>query len=304
MTTNLCARCGRPEPDAYVCDRCASQSAQKLAEIAELSPPCRDVANGLSRRSHAGGSGKPGSRLPLDLGAMAKLDAVENALTGWARHIAEERGLHLDTFRPVGDQVPWLARWLVSGVEWYRHRPEADEFLTDVEACLRIVRSIARGPQESKYLGPCGADRDHEPLCVDQVGHPHDEECECWCHDGKPDTCEGDVYGRVGAATGTCRTCGATVDQDERRAWLDDEVRQRAFTAREIADAYGLNVKTIRSWADRGQLAAHGHDRDGRPLHNVGDVLDLAAADAARRESNRATRERRAARAAESEQVA
>lgn len=25
--------------------------------------------------------------------------------------------------------------------------------------------------------------RAHEPLCVDKVGHPHDNECECWCHD-------------------------------------------------------------------------------------------------------------------------
>lgn len=101
MSANLCVRCGRPEPDAYVCDRCASQAAQKLAEIAEVAPASRDVANGLSRRSHGGASGKPGSRLPLDLTAMAKLDSVQNALVGWVRVISEQRGF---------DYAPHLGR--------------------------------------------------------------------------------------------------------------------------------------------------------------------------------------------------
>jgi hypothetical protein len=94
MSDPICVRCARPLADgAYVCDRCASQTAQKLAEIADLSGPSRDTAYGLSRRSSGGGSGKPGSRLPLDLTAMAKLDGVQAALTTWVRHICETRGL-------------------------------------------------------------------------------------------------------------------------------------------------------------------------------------------------------------------
>lgn len=30
----------------------------------------------------------------------------------------------------------------------------------------------------AEIFGP----RPHAPLCVDQPGHPHDNECECWCH--------------------------------------------------------------------------------------------------------------------------
>jgi hypothetical protein len=77
----------------------------------------------------------------------------------------------------------------------------------------------------------------------------------------------------------------------ERRRRLP--ARAHAFRDREIADAYGVNVKTIRTWVTRGHLVPHGHDADGRPLLNVGDVLDLAAADAARRETDRAKRARR-----------
>jgi hypothetical protein len=111
-------------------------------------------------------------------------------------------------------------------------------------------------------------------------------------------TCDGDVYARDGAPVGRCRTCGAEVSTAERRAWLDGEVRARAFRAAEIAQAYDINVNTIRTWAGRDRLTAHGYDRDGRPLYNVGEVLDLAAADAARRETARAERARRKERAA------
>jgi hypothetical protein len=187
---------------------------------------------------------------------------------------------------PITDAVRFLAEHL----EWMRHRPECDEFLTDVEACARVVRGLARGPSAQKYLGPCGAaivDWDRED-----------------CANTGVSTCDGDVYAREGAPEGRCRTCGAEVASADRRAWLDAEVRAHAFRAAHIADAYGINVKTIRSWADRGHLVAHGEDRDGRPLYNVGDVLDLAAGDAARREEARATRARRAAaRAADDERL-
>jgi hypothetical protein len=68
-----------------------------------------------------------------------------------------------------------------------------------------------------------------------------------------------------------------------------------------------LNVKTIRSWRDRGKLKTYYRNDQGivvewadppdgverEKLHYVGDVLDLAAADAARRETDRSTRARR-----------
>lgn len=291
--TNTCTRCGRPEPDAVICDRCASQTAQKLAEIAEVAPAARDVANGLSRRSHGGASGKPGSRLPLDLTAMAKLDSVQGVLTTWMRHVAEERG-RAGWFSADGDPLVGAARSLGEHLEWMRHRPEADEFLTDVEACLRIVRSIARDPAPKRYLGPCGA--------------PTHETCDNPYADGPCatcETCDGDVYAREGAQRGRCTTCGAEVAADERRAWLDDEVRGYAYTTSEIVAAYpAIRRNTINQWAARGRLTAHDHDGNGRARYNLGDVLDLAAGDAARREGDRATRARRtAARAADDERL-
>lgn len=338
MTENECVRCGRPTPDGYACHPCSRLAAAWLAEIADMAMAARDVAQRQARRGSGGAaSGKPGSSLPIDLGATARLDAVQGSLTTWARHIGEERGVNqaeinadgltwlsrspgwVKDLRGVQDDLSGIALWLAGHCEWMRHRPEADEWLSDVEACARVVRGIARGPAAQRYLGPCGAliiepadpalicDCDHDGL--DPMFHlrPCPIAMTDWRH-----ACEGDVYGPQGGQRGTCRTCGAQVAQDERRAWLDEQVADRAYRAAHIADAYRINVNTIRSWAlDRpeeraengniirrarpAKLRIHGYDREGKPLYLVGDVLELAREAAARRAENEAKRARREA---------
>jgi hypothetical protein len=162
----------------------------------------------------------------------------------------------------------------------------------EIGECASRMRGLVDGPSAQKYLGPCGA----------WVRLPGDVTL-----DGVPieTPCEGDVYGYRGAPTGTCRTCGTQVDQAERSAWLDAEVRQHSYRASEIEDAYGVPAGQIRVWAARGQLAVHDHDLQERARYMLGDVLDLAAAQAVRREEKRAERARRAAaRAAGSEDAA
>lgn len=96
MSAPTCVRCGRPTPDGCACSGCVAKARAQLAEIADLTPAARDVATRQNRRSGSGGgSGKPGSRLPLDLTATAKLDGIANALIGWVRHISETRGVRL-----------------------------------------------------------------------------------------------------------------------------------------------------------------------------------------------------------------
>jgi len=287
VSAPTCIRCGKPMADnAYVCPAETARAAEQLRQIADMTPAARDVAHGFSRHGGGAASGKPGSRLPLDLTATSKLDAVQNELTTWVRHIAAERGVEIParTINAPAEIIVEAAEWLQGHLEWLRHRQEVSEALSGIAAAARVIAGIARGPGSQKYLGPCGATWD-----ISTLGEP-----------GKSLDCDGDIYARVYAdgtvaRAGTCRTCRATVATDERTAWLDGEVRGHAFRAAEIGNAYGIRANTIRVWADRGLLVAHGHDRDGRPLFNVGDVLDLAAGDAARRETERAKRERRAA---------
>lgn len=197
------------------------------------------------------------------------------------------------------DPLTNSARFLAEHVEWMRHRPEADEFLAAIDAASRLMTNLIDGAPPQVYLGPCGALTGPPGRRV----HP----ITCNCRDcmtmitagpiGQPTECDGDVYARQHASVGRCRTCSAEVDADARRQWLDDEVRSRTFRAVHIADAYSINVNTIRSWYARGRLTAHNHE-DGKPLFNVGDVLDLAAADAKRRAENEAKKARREEKAA------
>lgn len=298
MREPICVRCGRPTLDGYACTPCTGRAAAQLAEIRDMVGAARDIATGQARHGGTGGSGKPGSRMPLDLGATARLDAVERELTGWARHVIETRGGGI-AFPPDEDRISVLANWLDSHLEWMRHRAEVDEFLTDVEACLRVVRGLARGPAPQRYLGPCGA------VDPDAIGVHASDGSLAYADDPMPTNvqplapCDGDVYAREGASSGRCRVCSAEWSSATRRAWLDAEARSWAYTATEIADAYPIKANTIRQWLSRGLLTTHG-ELSGRPLMLLGDVLDLAAGDAARREE---ARSRRAARVAEDERM-
>jgi hypothetical protein len=105
--------------------------------------------------------------------------------------------------------------------------------------------------------------------------------------------CEGDVYGVAGAQTGRCRTCKTEYQQADRQQWIDTVRRDWLYHASEIAEAYPeIKAATVRKWFERGLIVSHGEHKGG-PLFLVGEVLDLAAADAARREEIRAERDRR-----------
>jgi hypothetical protein len=295
--------------DGIVCDVCTGSAAGRLAEIIQLTPDARLVAAGLVRRgSAAGGGGKPGSRSPANDDALDALDEIQNALTTMARDIAETRGAQFvsTTFADAGvpDPLTEAAKWLSAQLNWLRHAfdeqggPYAAAVFVEIRECASRMRGMLDGPRDKRYLGPCGAvsdDCDHGPDCP---GSGPD------CARANDEPCDGDVYVREGAQEGACRTCGTKWSTAEREDWLDGVRREWLYHASEIEDAYPkVKAGTIRVWLARGLLVAHG-EHDGRPLLKLGEVLDLAAGDAARREEARATRARRAAaRAADDERL-
>lgn len=317
MSQPTCVCCGQPLADgAYACTRETAKAAEQLRQISDMVPAARDIAHGLSRRGGEGASGKPGSRLPLDLMATAKLDAVQHELTKWIDHIGPIRGHMRPWFVFQGDPIVVAAHWLPAQLEWIRHQPDhepdghgntwgAEQFLTDIAAAARVVAGIARGPAPQKYLGPCGAliVEDYERSEVNGVLH----------ESATTRQCDGDVYVRGEASVGRCRTCGAEVARGEREIWLDEQVSSSdlAWTARGIADALGIHAKTLRAWATerrapngvilrRAKLSTYWHDGErlvpwvdpspsedvkarGPRLHYVGDVMALAKEAADRR---------------------
>jgi hypothetical protein len=239
----ICAVCEkRPTPDGYACSGCGQRATDHLEVIIDLAPDARLVAAGLVRRGGGSGSNKPGSRPPLNDGATDALDGVQNLLTTLARGIAEDRGLDVPR-NGRNDPIVTAARWLRGQVEWLRHAVDGPEAYAvrafdEIAVCAGRLRGLVNGPSEQKFLGPCGAE------------HPAD------CSIDGPECpyvppCEGDVYAFRGAQRGRCRTCGAEVATSDREAWLNGEVRSRAFRAAQIAEAYGVNENNIRTWSTR-----------------------------------------------------
>lgn len=258
-----CDICERPvDGTAYICRPCVDAAGRHLAAVVDAVPAARDVVHGLVRRGPAVAR-TGGDRIPVNLTAGARLAAVQNALTTWARAVLEERGGEL----PDGDPIAAAAGYLAGELEWLRHQRYAVEALRDIAAAHRVILAVVDPPAGRRYLGPCRA----------AVG---------------ADECGADLYARDGARHAACRECGTRHEVAERRAWLDQEARRWSYTAAEIAEAYGIRANTIRVWANRGRISQVG-TVDGRPTYELGQVLDLAAQDAARRESARIKRETR-----------
>jgi hypothetical protein len=192
------------------------------------------------------------------------------------------------------DPLIAAAQFLVTQLPWLAHAtdehggPYAASVFAEIRDCASRMRATVEGPADRRYLGPCGA-----PITeIDQIIDEYGEDPATGLVASR---CEGDVYARDGAPAGHCRTCGATYALADRQKWLDEVRRDWLYHASEIADAYpDVNENSIRTWLHRGQITAHG-EHDGRPLFKLGEVLDQAADSVARREEQRAARERRRA---------
>lgn len=184
------------------------------------------------------------------------------------------------------DPLIAAAQFLVTQLDWLRHAtdemggPYAAGVFAEIRDCASRMRAVVEGPADRRYLGPCGAEH-----CPEYGIGDHD----CVEHG----LCEGDVYARHGASAGRCNTCKTEYQRAERQDWIDTLRRDWLYHASEITEAYPeIKANTVSKWYSRGLLASHG-EHNGGPLFKVGEVLDLAAGDKARREEIRAERDRR-----------
>jgi hypothetical protein len=192
------------------------------------------------------------------------------------------------------DPIIAAARFLTAQLDWLRHatdeqgQPYAATVFAEIRDCASRMRAVVEGPADRRYLGPCGA-----PITeIDQIIDEYGEDPATGLVASR---CEGDVYARDGSATGRCRTCGTQYQRAERQDWIDTLRRDWLYHASEITEAYPeIKANTVSKWYSRGLLASHG-EHNGGPLFKVGEVLDLAAGDKARREEIRAERDRRKA---------
>lgn len=271
-------RCPRPgcerliHDNAYICSLCTSRLSSALHLCARLAGDAATTIARLAQHAVAG-QGQP---LPFAWDAADAAWAVANTLTTWARHVSQESGRALPMVQtrtwcdhascrparagaigpacrgePAEHPLAVVASWLASQLDWLRHRPEADQAFDELsDACHLLERTVDR-PPVLWYAGPCG-------------------------HNG----CVGELYAGTGAQLVRCRECGAEHDADGRREWLLGLAEDRLANATWLAGTltvlgHPVSAATIRKWAQRHRLLAHGTDERGWATYRFGDVYDL-----------------------------
>lgn len=244
--------CDRPAPgDATICGACTSELDRALDSVAWLAEEL-DVT--LSRQTPRTGSGSSETEtdraalvlhptaFPYSGKASDAIDELKTVLVGWARVLMEH-----DSSPAPADRLTSIATWLHERVgALVKHEAATEvhrEILDAVRAAQRAVDRLA----ERTYAGPC------------------------------PE-CGADVYARSGSPRGTCMACGHGVEVDEQQAMMRDRLDDHLAHAAEAGAALralGIEVpdSTIRWFAQKGRILAHGHDRKRRPLYRIGDIV-------------------------------
>jgi hypothetical protein len=257
MTQNRCTTCLRPVPDvAYGCPVCAAGLAQRLDHLAAVLPEI-GVTVSKQDRITAGGARSPGAEIPLPYrdAAADRGRAIQGELVTWSRVVHDRTGRDL-----VGASGSALCRYLGEALDWARYQ----QFWPELHVALRPLAGRALGlidrPADRVYLGPCRTpDAD--------TGQP------CWA----------DVLAKPGAATGTCRECGAVHDVASSREWLLRSLMDVLLTPVEIATVlrtFGdakIGYSTIAAYVADRLIVAHGADDRGRPTYRIGEVLEVRA---------------------------
>ena len=155
-----------------------------------------------------------------------------------------------------------LIEWLRDQLTWLSRRAEGAEAVAEIVDALEQVSTIVDRPPDLNYLGPCT-----------NCGHS--------------------LY--VKPSNQTYVECDACIHVHNA-----DQLRQRALMAAQDSLAHsslisravtmlGESVSPVQisRWVAKGRLVVRQHDRNGRPMYRVGDVIELARAEMAKRASRK-----------------
>lgn len=249
MRALYCA-CGKPtRADAYICDVCKDELWRAIGDLPAVGDELDVTLTRQTRMNDQNSTRSTAEKpLPYDTAASDLLHELHSQTRALVTRCVEQR---IDTRgRPdePGDTLPTMSRWLLWRIDGITGQPWAPETMQLAKLTQRAEYVIDRPPERS-FAGPC-------------------------------DKCGRDLYATAGRASVTCTHCGLTYDLAVRRAWLLEVVDDRLATATEIARALTslelpVTSERIRQWAHRERIVSNGHDRLGRALYRIGDVVDL-----------------------------
>jgi hypothetical protein len=215
----------------YLCGGCQDRLEWT---IAELPAHYDELGQVLAVAGQAGQrvSGSASRPLPINTAVADHRHHIRAVLTSWARLVFEERGI-----TPPADEVPAIAAFLVTHVDWCCGHDWVAELLSEVRRCSGRARALL--------------DPDHRL--------PTGERCRVVPENGE--RCEGVismVQGRNEQWTARCSVCGP----QEPGPYLHDGLAGRWVTWERV-QAYALTrhqvrIKgdAVRQWAARGHIKA------------------------------------------------
>lgn len=191
------------------------------------------------------------------------LDGAANALSTWARDLAEDRVVEPPTADSEAEQVATLCQWLtehlttVATLEW------CGEFVRDLDQHEATLRGLTETAVPGWYAGACARKISMESTC------------------GAP------TYVVPGLTWVTCGACGVTTYARDHLEAVLDEARDWVATPKSLAEAVVAMVDTEQSveslrkriaiWGNRGKLMACRPDGYAIKRYRLGAVLDLIA---------------------------
>ena len=259
-----CQACTQPSNDATICRNCQDQAAHHLKQIPWLTT---QLTITLSRQARIGDRNGPRGRespLVFDLAASVDLETFQLDLARWALTVAAHRSIAVDAELAPVPLSRWLLRWNGAAAQ----HPDAGDYLDQLAAMVRsATRTIDRAP-DMRCLGPCDVD-----------------ECPAW------------LYVPDHATVARCPGCEAEYRVEDRRAWLLEQTVDRLMTAAEIARdlpwiaGVSIDRKRINRWSSDDRITRYGphpHDTRKATRFRVGEVIDLARAEATERAARHA----------------
>lgn len=256
--------CPRPAASGMMCGACVSDLRRALTSVP---PVVRDLEITLSRQTSRTTGGRTSViPLPYDERASDAGVILHNALHGWVRQLQE---LQPEDDWPA-DTPHDMARWLSARLERLVRHPAAPEAHGEIVEAVAAARRVTDRPADRQFAGRCPG-------------------------------CDGPLYVTPGAAVVQCRTDGCDAEPvtvaDQRDAMLT-AMADQLMPAVQAADvltrlAAPLPADTVRHWARKGRLIAHGYDPHGHSLYRVSDVRDLLVEKLAREAAAKAKRETR-----------
>lgn len=271
--TPICPACHAQQDDSLLCHRCVRQLRWSLRAVlhepgalttgGRQTLPWEDQAGDwtgiadqltislarMGRRGNRNGARSTDIPMPFDVGASDAINALRNALAGWVRALGMGDDWPEDT-------MPTMAKWLLDRMQRIRGHEAADRIKWDIVTAVNQSMRMIDAPEQRQLIGKCTA-------------------------------CGGDAYANTDDDHGTCRQCEAVVPNAKaHRAGMLATVEDMHATRTQILGAlpsfYGmpLSATRLRKWIFNGRLTPVPGEGE---RYRIGDVLDLANAERARR---------------------